>query len=129
MANCRRCLYLIRGKWWSTFGLLLVMMIIVGVVLGVLGGVLGGGIVMLGKLAGLTETSASRELLVVISTALGSLLNLLIYPPLLLAIAFQYFNLVERRDGTGLHQLVNQIGQTPPAVQSAALRADEEGEY
>ena len=129
VANCRRCLSLIRGKWWSTFGLLLVMLMILGVVLGVLGGLLGGGMLMLGKLAGLTETSASREILVVTSTALGSLLNLFIYPPLLMAIAFQYFNLVERRDGTGLHQLVNQIGQAPAPVQNAALRPDEEGEY
>ena len=128
-ANCSRCLSLIRGKWWSTFGLLLVMLMILGVVIAVLGGLLGGGMMLLGKQAGLTETSGSRELLVVTSTALGSLLNLLIYPPLLLAIAFQYFNLVERRDGTGLHQLVNQIGQAPVAVQNAALRADEEGEY
>lgn len=129
VANCRRCLSLVRGKWWSTVGLLLVMLLILGIVITVLSGLLGGGMLLLGRQAGLTEASGSRELLVVTSAALGSLLNLLIYPPLLLAIAFQYFNLVERRDGTGLHQLVNQIGQVPAPVQNATLRADEEGEY
>ena len=130
--TCSRCLRLVRGKWWSTFGLIVIMTLIVSVVIGVGGGLLTALLYYLAGSFGLvhaSEAGSSLGLFAVIASALSGLLNMLIYPPLLLAIAFQYFNLVERRDGTGLHQLVNQIGQVPAPVQNAALRADEEGEY
>jgi hypothetical protein len=49
----------------------------------------------------------------------------------LLAMAFQYFNLVERKEGLGLRLLVNELGQ-PQAIQAAQsshYRPDDEGEY
>jgi hypothetical protein len=48
----------------------------------------------------------------------------------LMAIAFQYFNLVERKEGTGMRQLVDSLGQTAaPEVSGTYYRPDEEGEY
>ncbi|GAA4049830.1 hypothetical protein GCM10022409_40680 [Hymenobacter glaciei] len=130
--TCSRCLRLVRGKWWSTFGLMFLMTMMLGIALGVFGGVLSSIVYFLAGSFGLVHTSeagSSTGLFTVIISALTGLLNMFIYPPLLLALAFQYFNLVERRDGTGLHQLVGQIGQAPAPVQNAALRPDEEGEY
>ena len=77
----------------------------------------------------ITDTSTSLGLFAVITTAIASLFNLLIYPPLLVALAFQYFNLVERHDGVGLRNMVNQLGQAPPAVHNGTYRPDDEGEY
>ncbi|MDQ2772672.1 MAG: hypothetical protein M3Y54_19475 [Bacteroidota bacterium] len=128
IGNCQRCLSLVKGKWWSTCGLLLVISLVMGIVAAVVGGMVGGlSYLLLQHIE--FGGSGGRSVLTVVLTAVGGLLNLLVYLPLMLAIAFQYFNLVERRDGTGLHQLVGQIGQAPVAVANADLRADEEGEY
>ena len=132
-ATLSRSLSLTKGKWWSTFGLLAIMVLVLFVVLIVIGSF--SGMVTLGLMrggwnpAGGGTGGRAAQIFLIAITAIGSVLNLLFYPPMLLAIAFQYFNLVERRDGTGLHQLVNQIGQAPAPVQNAALRPDEEGEY
>ncbi|MCI1186458.1 hypothetical protein MON38_03450 [Hymenobacter sp. DH14] len=132
-ATLSRSLSLTKGKWWSTFGLLAIMVLMLFVVLMVIGAF--SGMLTLGLLRGGWNPGAggasgrTAQIFLISLAAIGSVLNLLFYPPMLLAIAFQYFNLVERRDGTGLHQLVNQIGQAPAPVQNATLRADEEGEY
>ena len=66
----------------------------------------------------------------VVLTSLGSFSTLLLYPPLLLALAFQYFNLVERREGAGLSLMVESLGQTAaPRVGSTNYRPDDDGEY
>ena len=132
-ATLSRSLSLTKGKWWSTFGLLVITVLVLFVVLFVIGSF--SGLLTMGLLRGGWKPAESGaggraiQILFIALAAIGSMLNLLFYPPMLLAIAFQYFNLVERRDGTGLHQLVSQIGQAPAPVQNAALRADEEGEY
>jgi hypothetical protein len=127
-----RCLQLVRGKWWSTFGLLVVMFFIVGIIMTIVGGVFGWLTLLLGQQAGLYQSGDSNNslgLFMVVATAIGGLLNLLIYPPILLALAFQYFNLVELHEGVGLRNMVNQLGQAPAPVQNAAYKADDEGEY
>ena len=132
VGTCRRCLQLVRGKWWSTFGLIMVVSLALGIVIAVVGGVVGGVSYFAAKQVGFLQTndaSSSLGLFTVITSALTGLFNLLIYPPLLLAIAFQYFNLVERRDGVGLRNMVNQLGQAPAAVHNTDYRPDEEGEY
>ena len=132
VTTCQRCLQLVRGKWWSTFGLIVVMSFALGLVLAVVGSVVGGLSYFAAKQVGFLQTddaSSSLVLFTVITSALTGLLNLLIYPPLLLALAFQYFNLVERRDGVGLRNMVSQLGQAPAAVHTTDYRPDDEGEY
>lgn len=124
-----RCSFLIKGKWWSTFGLLMVMVMLLYMLLVALSLV---SVALSGGLQGLLHI-ATREspILIVAITALNSLIQLLVYPVMLLVLAFQYFNLVERRDGLGMSKLVAQIGQLPATatVRNEAYRADEEGEY
>lgn len=128
-ATSSRCLRLTRGKWWSTFGLLFVMSMVLGLLGAVMGGFLSGA-VLLGSALGLYHPAdSSVGLFTVMASVFGGLLYLLIYPPLLIALAFQYFNLVERQDGVGLHNLVHQLGQTPVAATNTTYRPDEEGEY
>ena len=127
-ATLSRCRYLMQGKWWSTFGLIMVMSLLLYALLlvpGLLAGVLGGGLAVLAQ-----DGLFKSQIFLVVFSALGTLLTLFFYPPLLLVLAFQYFNLVERRDGTGLRSLIGQLGQPAPAApRNASLRADEEGEY
>ena len=123
-----RCVSLVRGKWWSTFGLLLMMLLIVYFMFASVGvvAVLFGGV----RSLVLSSGSASSSFLVVIG-AFSGLLTLLLYPPVLLAIAFQYFNLVEQKEGVGLRLLVDKLGQSQalPEAQSSYYQPDEEGTY
>lgn len=124
-----RCLSLTKGKWWSTAGLIFIMILILYFIL------FGVGVattILTGGLHGLFPSTGVPPALLIAFSTIGSFFVLLIYPPLLIALAFQYFNLVERREGVGLHQLVDQLGR--PASSSASPTADtyrpaEEGEY
>ena len=122
-----RCWQLIKGKWWSTFGLIIVMSLLFYSIFFLIGMVVtlsGSGLSSLIN-SGLFQSPA----FVIALSALGTGLMLIFYPPLLLVLAFQYFNLVERREGVGLRGLVGQLGQVAPTARNASYRPDEEGEY
>ena len=128
-ATISRCVALTKGKWWSTFGLIFVMVLLLyllligfGIVIGILSTVLRGSFPML------TQGSAVFSIIV---SALSTLIVLLLYPPILLAMAFQYFNLVERHEGVGMRHMVDQLGQAAPLAGPNAItyRPDEDGEY
>ncbi|WP_151085719.1 hypothetical protein [Hymenobacter baengnokdamensis] len=131
LATISRCLSLTKGKWWSTFGLIFIMTFLLyllfiglGLVFGVLRASLHGALPLS------SEPGQFSPVLIVINTLLFTTVTLLLYPPILLVLAFQYFNLVERREGVGLHQLVDQLGQAPPTGPGATTyRPDEEGDY
>ena len=128
-----RCLDLIKGNWWSTCGLIFIMLFLLGIVrtgLSIVLGLLSLSATGSGLLSGLSGTGEGLPILGLVVGAVSALVSLLVYPPLLLAIAFQYFNLVERREGVGLRQLIGQLGQAPHAAPgSSTYRPDEEGEY
>ncbi len=122
----RRPFFLIKGKWWSTFGVLFVGGIIQGFVAFVF--VIPQYAVMFGKL--LKIPFLNSDLLGIAAQCFYALGILFTYSIPLLAVMFQYFNLVERREGTGSLHLLSQLGQAPaPEVASATYRPDEEGEY
>ena len=130
MAALTRSFYLIKGKWWSTFGLGFVMVIIQSMISYIF------AIPMYGLMAlnvfQLTKTGAEHDtsLLMQAATLLysGSAVLLLSLP--LLAMGFQYFNLAERRDSIGARQQLALLGQTAaPETTSHFYRPDEEGEY
>lgn len=122
----QRSFFLIKGKWWSTFGLLFVSGIIQGFVAFIF--IIPQYAVMFGKL--LKIPFLDSDVLGIAAQCFYSLGALFTYAIPLLAIMFQYFNLVERREGTGSFQLLGQLGQAPaPSVASGTYRPDEEGEY
>lgn len=123
-----RCWLLISDKWWSTFGLIAIALLLYYVVLVGIGGV---AVLVSGGFAALMQAARAKSPLgAVVISCLTSLSTLLLYTPLLLALAFQYFNLVERREGTGLRLMINTLGQTaPPQVSNAAYQPHDEGEY
>lgn len=126
----RRSFYLIRGKWWSTFGLGFVMVIIQSMMSYLFAipmyGLLLADVLQLSK----TGTPHGSSLLMQAATLLyaGSAVLLLALP--LLAMGFQYFNLAERRDSIGARQQLALLGQTAaPEAANHFYRPDEEGEY
>ena len=115
-----RCFKLIRDKWWSTLGLLVIMGIIsfiVGLIFNIPSGVVG--FLVAGKLLPSASTSW-LVLTTIISSVGGTLLRSLIC----VALAFQYTNLVERQEGRGLISAIDSIGTT-----SIKPRLEDEGEY
>jgi hypothetical protein len=114
-----RCFKLIRDKWWSTFGLIVVMVIIVLIV----GMVFAIPTALIGLFVGMKALPdiSTGWLIVgnVIALVGRTLLNAVVY----LAIGFQYTNLVERQEGRGLLSDIDSIG-TP--VQP---RPRNDGEY
>ena len=127
LAALRRSFYLVKGKWWSTLGLYLIISFITGII----------NYVFLIPVYGLMMTrmvlklpGSDSELLSVAAMSIYALGWIFTACLPLLAMLFQYFNLVERKEGVGLRLLVGTLGQTAaPQVSSAAYQADEEGEY
>jgi hypothetical protein len=128
ISTISRCLSLTRGKWWSTFGLIFIMALMIGMLFFGVMSVFG---IVMGVKGLLVASSTMPQVAVIAITAFTQLFSLLIYPPLLLALAFQYFNLVERKEGVGLYSLIDQLGQAPTtaAPGASAYRPTEEGEY
>jgi hypothetical protein len=122
-----RCFQLIKGHWWATFGLIAVVSIIQGMMAFVF--ILPQYAVMFGKM--LRVPGLDSDLVGVLAQCIYAAGIIFTYTISLLAMAFQYFNLVERKEGLGLRLLVNELGQ-PQAIQAAQsshYRPDDEGEY
>lgn len=99
---------LVDGKWWSTFGLVMIMSIIAGIIsivfqfpvllatifttLGVGNGIAGSPVVLI--------------IASIISIVGSNFVNGLVW----IAVGFQYYNLVERRDGSGLRSEIESLG-------------------
>jgi hypothetical protein len=108
-----RCLDLIKGNWWPTFGLLFVLSIIQGMlsfifqIPALISGILMG-------LQGLkNEASEGSNIFMIIATIISTTGTHLLYVVSLVGLCFQYFNLVEEKDATGLLNRIDSIGKTP----------------
>ncbi len=118
-----RSFRLISGNWWATFGLLFVMSLIVSIMsmiftlpAGIVGGLFGAGVVK------------DISILTTVFTALGTVGSMVLQGLNAVATAFQYYDLKEEKEGTGLLAQINAIGETD---QPGTLRPtrNEEGEY
>lgn len=112
-----RCFVLIKDKWWSTFGLLLVASIIQSTIASafLIPWYVNFVITMLHNIEGgpVAEPSFISELINNIFMTLYFITSFLLYSIPLLALAFQYFNLVELKEAKGLLTKIDAIGQTP----------------
>lgn len=115
-----RSFKLIKGKWWSTFGLILITSIIGGIIslLFALPFSLAGFVVGLNDLKPGASGNISAHFSPVwfgianIFSRAGSVVG---YSILYFALGFQYFNLVERQESRGLMQQINEMGEEKPA--------------
>ncbi|RYU78002.1 hypothetical protein [Hymenobacter persicinus] len=128
-ATIARCFSLVWGKWWSTFGLIVVMLLLLVMLIVVVYGLTS----LISSPFAATPTqspTALARVLSVVAACLNSVAMLALYPLLFLALAFQYFNLVERKEGHGLYALVDSIGGQPEsAATPQSFRPEDEGEY
>ncbi len=114
-----RSMSLIKTKWWSTFGLIIVISIVAGLM----------QIIFTIPNIIFSFTQILHQQLVTFSTAsvifqvLASIGTALLYPLVFIAIAFQYFNLVERKESEGLKQQIKMAGK------QAETTPKNEGEY
>lgn len=124
-----RSFSLISDNWWATFGLLVVMWIVASII---------GAVFTVPQaiVTGLMGASKLKELsiLSIVLTAIASLGTSLLQSLSATAAAFQYFNLVEEKEGNGLLTAINSIGQTPTRSDEnlpGSLRGaiNEEGDY
>jgi hypothetical protein len=122
-----RCFQLIKGRWWATFGLIAVVGIIQAMMAFVF--IVPQYAVMFGKM--LRVPGLDSDILGVLAQCIYAAGLIFTYTIPLLAMAFQYFNLVEQKEGLGLRLLVHELGQPQaiPGVQSSHYRPDDEGEY
>ncbi|WP_266205974.1 hypothetical protein [Pontibacter kalidii] len=104
--SIERCFYLIKGNWWATFGLIFIASIIQSMIAWLAAVPLGA--VMMMRL--LQVPGAESELLLVASNTIATMLTTFTYCISTLALGFQYFNLVEQKDGLGLMEQVELIG-------------------
>jgi hypothetical protein len=125
-AALRRSFTLVYGKWWSTFGLYLVT----GMIQGMTNYVFAIPLYALMMLSVLKIGSFESGIWSIVAGAVYGLGFIFTATIPLIAMAFQYFNLVERKEGLGLRLMLDSLGQTPaPQVSNTTYRADEEGEY
>lgn len=121
-----RCFQLIRGQWWATCGMLFTALFLQSMFTIVFA--IPQYAVMMGKM--LQLPGLNSDVLGMVAQCFYAIGIIFTYCIPLLALAFQYLNLVERQEGIGLRLLVDQLGQGhAPAAESGHYRPDELGEY
>jgi len=104
-----RSFYLVKNKWWFTFGLLLVLSLIQGF-LGFLFQVpqyIAMFVVAFNSVDGNGNNSFTEIIFIV--TSIISSLNFLFYAISIIGIAFHYFSLIEQKEAKGLLDKIESI--------------------
>lgn len=103
-----RCIKIVKHNWWFTFGLIFVVGIIQGFLMYAL--YIPNYIMMfVTAFAGIdSETSGLNRILYIITSLISSL-GALLYTISTIAIAFHYYNLVERKEAPGLLEQIDEI--------------------
>jgi len=109
-----RCFTLISGKWWSTFGLILVTSIIASVMALVftIPQSIFSFIISSHKVSGeVVEPALWEQTGLIISSMVGTFGASLLSCIVIIAVMFQYYNLVERKESKGLLSKVERFGK------------------
>lgn len=119
-----RCFQLIKGRWWATLGLLLVVALLQSTLSIVF--ILPQYAIMFGKMMQLPGLDS--DVVGVLAQCFYAVGVIFVNCVSLLAAAFQYFSLTEEREGHGLRLLVNELGQpqATPTAYSHHYRPEEE---
>jgi hypothetical protein len=119
MEALTRSFRLVQGKWWSTFGLSMVLYLIAGTIsyvfmipwyiLTVISSLHNAGV------EGFESTGSGYGMISMVLLTLYYLAQMILYSLPAVGLAFQYFNLVERKEARGLMTEISTIGQPPVA--------------
>lgn len=112
-----RCFYLINGKWWSTFGLLIIM----GIIVSMMQFAFNIPTTIITFTKAFHQELPTFDLTNILANIFSTLGLALIYPLSYIALAFQYFNLVELKESAGLKLEIEQSANT--------VAENQEGEY
>jgi hypothetical protein len=113
----RRSFILINGKWWSTFGLIMILYLIVGTVSYIF--IIPWYVVTIAQslhsvsTSTVAEPTSGYQAMTMFFFTLYYLAQMILYSLPNVGIAFQYFNLVERKEARGLMNEIQAIGQAP----------------
>lgn len=114
-----RSFMLVQGKLWSTFGVLLVLSILGGIISYVflIPSIAINAVNTLHSVetGTIEEPSSGWKTATVILFALYYMVQMLLYALPNIGIAFQYYNLVERKEAKGLLGSIDDLGQEQPA--------------
>ncbi len=112
-----RCFRIIKGNWWSTFGLQLVVQIALSVIGGIF--ILPMYILMIVRtyfsveqLQGAGEVPAYVSILTVFFTIVALVANYILGGVSHIASTFRYFSLAEQKDGSSMFSQIDRIGTT-----------------
>jgi hypothetical protein len=106
VAALGRSYRLVKGRWWPTFGALLVMYLLVLVISGILGALLGAVLI----------ASVDNEAVAgVFSTIINTLSSLITLPLMASVLTVLYFDLRVRKEGFDLQLLARGVGQDASA--------------
>ncbi len=116
-----RSFKLVKDKWWSTFGLIMILYLVVfaATMLFMVPWQVISGVSMFHSLSAntLEEPSFSWQLLTTIMFSLQYLIQMVLSALPNIGVAFQYFNLVELKEAKGLMTQIQTLGQqAPPAA-------------
>lgn len=100
---------LIVDKWWSTFGLIMIMSMVAGLIAIVFQ--LPFLIVTMFNTLGLAKGYANMKTWVIVTNAVSILGTSIVQGLVWVALAFQYYNLVERQTGSGLLADIDALGK------------------
>jgi hypothetical protein len=121
-----RSFSLISDKWWSTFGLLFIMGLIagfMGIIFSIPQAVFTFFTAFHRAQDGFTgDAPMWQEAFVMVTSIFQTVGSSLLQAIVFIALGFQYFNLVERKEAKGLMTKLDQFGKNP---EEAAPRADE----
>jgi len=114
-----RCFKLIAGKWWSTFGLMVVMAIlgaIINQLFGLPRAILFGIKAFTsfeegGDFSQIVEMTSGEQALNILFSVFETFGTIISNSLLFIALAFQYFNLVERKESRGLMSQIESIDE------------------
>jgi len=111
-----RSFQLIRDKWWSTFGLLFILGLIQSTIASIflVPWYINFIVSMMHSLEGgpIQETSFFSEIINTLFMTFYFLASFILYALPLIALAFQYFNLVELKEAKGLMARIETLGQS-----------------
>lgn len=116
-----RCFYLIKDKWWSTFGLIFVALIIqstISIIFNIPQYIFSFIIGIYDVSSDfLTDFAPWKKVALILASCVSVIGSTLLYCISYIAIAFQYFNLVERREATGLMNQIEGFGTSTASTQ------------
>jgi hypothetical protein len=101
-----RCFELIRDNFWASFAIYLVVYLIYYLCGFIIGGLIS---VLIGLGAYLTTDEYSTP--IGLATSVFTIFSVCFYMIFFISVSLHYFNLVERKEGTGILSRINTIGQ------------------